>query len=390
MQKNISEIFRNSIFCSTFELLNISYLKINNMLQQKILIGLACSFLGLTCAAQNNADASVSSKGQKQQQVIIKKEGNKNSKLTIEFNGDVVTINNKPILEFKEDGITINSAKIEIGDANKIEMDLMDLEKDFANIEKSISPDDIEDISVFKETTKDGKVIIKTKDKPYTFLGVVTETHKSGVIIENVEDSSPAKKAGLMVDDVITKIDDVVIETPADLSKVIRAKKENDKIEISILRNDKAKKISATLGSKKLDINERRFVMRMPNGQSRMFKMPNITFPGRPNIESFSFGNQNQPKLGLKVQDTPEENGVKILDVEKESLAEKAGLKVNDIITEFNDREVKNTDQFRMQTYSWRGWDAAKKGGHTMKVLRDGKTIDIKLVIPRELKIAEL
>jgi serine protease Do len=383
-------MFRNSSFCSTFELLNISYLKINNMLQQKLLIGLVFSVCGFAAIAQKNTDASASAKEQKQQHVIIKKEGNKNSKLTIEFNGDKITINNKPILEFKEDGITINSAKIEIGDANRIEMDLIDLEKDFAELNKSINPEDIEDISVIKKKPEDGQMIIKTKNKPYTYLGIGTEAHKSGVIIVNVEDSSPAKKAGLEVDDIITKIDDIAIETPGDLTKAIRAKKENDKIEISILRNDKAKKINATLGSKKLELNEKRFVMRMPNGQSRMFKMPNMTFPGRPQVEGFSFSNENQPKLGLKVQDTQEENGVKILSVEKESLAEKAGLKENDIITELNERSIQNTDQFRLQTYSWRGWDAAKKGGHTMKVLRDGKTLDIKLVIPRELKTAEL
>jgi serine protease Do len=51
------------------------------------------------------------------------------------------------------------------------------------------------------------------------------------------------------------------------------------------------------------------------------------------------------PKLGLSVQDTDDGKGVKVIEVDEESNAAKAGLKENDIITNFNDREVNSADE---------------------------------------------
>ena len=52
-----------------------------------------------------------------------------------------------------------------------------------------------------------------------------------------------------------------------------------------------------------------------------------------------------QPRLGLSVQDTDDGKGVKVIDVDEESNAAKAGVKENDIITHVNDKEVNSADE---------------------------------------------
>ena len=71
-----------------------------------------------------------------------------------------------------------------------------------------------------------------------------------GVLIESVEKDSPADEAGFKAGDVITQIDKLPVEESGDVSKRIREHKKGDKVEITILRDKKEKKITATLGEK--------------------------------------------------------------------------------------------------------------------------------------------
>jgi serine protease Do len=220
----------------------------------------------------------------------------------------------------------------------------------------------------------------------------------AGLAIRSVEVGSPAEKAGLQTNDIIETVDGAKMAEKEDLSKLIRSKKEGNKIELKILRNNQSQKIVATLGSKKLEDFDRTFVFKMPNGNARMYKLPDSDMPSFaeriPKVEGFNFNiehNSNTPKLGLKVQDIQEGNGVKVLEVSKESLAEKAGIKVNDIITEYYDKVINNTDEFRRYNSILRNSRALKPdGSYSLKVLRDGKPLELKIVIPKLLKTAEL
>ena len=69
-----------------------------------------------------------------------------------------------------------------------------------------------------------------------------------GVLIESVEKDSPAEKAGLMAGDVVVKVDDNTVEETGELSRMIREHKKDDKVVLTVLRNKKEKKITATLG----------------------------------------------------------------------------------------------------------------------------------------------
>jgi len=62
-----------------------------------------------------------------------------------------------------------------------------------------------------------------------------------GALITEVEEDSPAEKAGLKAGDVIVKIDGEEIEDPGDVVEVVMDKEEGDKVKISVLRNKKKK-----------------------------------------------------------------------------------------------------------------------------------------------------
>ena len=96
------------------------------------------------------------------------------------------------------------------------------------------------------------------------------------------------------------------------------------------------------------------------------------------------YGN-DKPRLGIQVQDTEDGKGVKVLEVEDDEAADKAGLKEDDIITQVNGKNITSVDDVKetMKT--------AKKGD-TLKVtfLRDNKTQTVNVKLPKDLKTTDL
>jgi serine protease Do len=92
-----------------------------------------------------------------------------------------------------------------------------------------------------------------------------------------------------------------------------------------------------------------------------------------------------RPKLGLSVQDSEDGKGVKVIDVDGDGNAEKAGIKEDDVITEINGKEVNGADEVAKIIR-----DNKDKISIKVKLLRDGKPMDIDVKIPRKLKTADL
>ena len=93
----------------------------------------------------------------------------------------------------------------------------------------------------------------------------------------------------------------------------------------------------------------------------------------------------NAPKLGLSVQDTDDGKGVKVLNVDHESNAAKAGLKENDVITEVDGKAVNSADEVAKIIR-----ESKDKVSVMMKLQRSGKTQNVEVKIPRKLKTANL
>ena len=72
----------------------------------------------------------------------------------------------------------------------------------------------------------------------------------NGVMISRVIKDSPADKAGLRANDIITRIDGEQINNIDDVKKIIESKKIGDKIRIDIIRNGYSQMIFAEIGKR--------------------------------------------------------------------------------------------------------------------------------------------
>jgi serine protease Do len=229
----------------------------------------------------------------------------------------------------------------------------------------------------------DGFNLFSDVDENRAMLGVVTEeVDGGGVKVTDITDESAAKKAGIKEGDVITKINDTKIESPDQLSEVIRKQKPGDKVTVTLLRDKKEQKLTTELGKWKgvgvFNYAPGQFKMDMPDYRE-------LITPKIQGVPRTSWSMSGQPKLGLSVQDTDDGKGVKVLEVDHDSNAAKAGLKENDIITQFNEKEVNSADEVAKLVR-----ENKDKVSIKLKVNRNGKTENIEVKMPRKLKTADL
>ena len=194
--------------------------------------------------AQDEKEKDKSDKKDVDQIIITRKNADK-GKVTVEIDGDKVTVNGKPIEDLKGDDITVNRHKIK--DGNTV------MAYNSPGGAWSYNWNDDEN---FKMLYEDGNTAM---------LGVVTESEDDGLKITDITEGSGADKAGLKEDDIITKVDDKKVDDPDDLTKLIRSHKPGDKVNITYLRDKKEQKVTAELGKwKGSDFNA--------------FNMPNMNF----------------------------------------------------------------------------------------------------------------
>jgi len=299
-------------------------------------------------AAQDKEKEKDKTKVTDNEEIIIKRKSDKDTKVTIEINGDEVKVNGKPLDEFNDDNVVIKKGRS-------------------TTIYSPHSP--------FRGQS--GVTTYSESSSNSAFLGVITDNDDRGARIEEVTENSAADKAGLKEGDIITKVDETKIERPEDLTKVIQKHKPEDKVTITYYRDGKTQKTEATLGKRK----GMAFNMR-----PQQFEMPGFNFDWKdgeflPRVSPYT----NKPRLGIKAQDTEDFKGVKVLSVDDESIAEKAGIKEGDLITEFDGKKISNTDEL---VYAAR--EAKDKQSVKITFIRDGKTQTVEVKTPKKLKTANL
>jgi len=325
------------------------------------------------------------------QEIIIRQNGDKEIKLKVEIDGEKITINGKPISEFKDKDITINKRKMTITDGNdgmswNFNSDGKDWEKWGEEFGQRFGE------NFGKHFEKDWQM---EGEGSGALLGVTTEKDKDGAKITDITKGSAAEKAGLQKGDIITQVDEEKIENPDMLADVIGFKKPNDEVKVVYKRNGKQATGKAKLGKRK---SPKAFAFGGPGSHSYSFKMPGQPpMPVAPNMEGFNEDMlemqrdamenafPNRKKIGLKIQDTEEGNGVKIINVEDSSAAASAGIKKDDIITEINGKKIENTDDAREELVP----DEDKKL-YKIKINRSGSEMNFDVKIPRKLKTANL
>ncbi len=343
------------------------------LLKKFTIAALAICTLPATLLAQNEKEEKPEKKEKAEQkekkekkefqQIIITRNGDKEEKTVVEISGDKVKVNGKDVADLKDIQVHVNN---------------MTMPK-MPNINfRMPSPNS------FSMNWDDDNSAMYKVDSNRAMLGVVTEADEKGAAVQSVTKGSAAEKAGLKKGDVITKIDSRKIDATDDVTDAVRAHKPGEKVSITYLRDGKEQKAATELGRwKGMSVQS---YSAANNSYNKVWQdnLSNRVFERTAPSMAYAFGG-NRPRLGLSVQDTDDGKGAKVLDVDDEGNAAKAGVKEGDIITQLDDKAVNSADEVSKLIR-----DKKDQLSFKLQVIRDGKpqTIDVK--IPRKLKTVDL
>jgi serine protease Do len=325
----------------------------------------------------DDQDSAVKKIRHNAEEIIIKSKNDKNVKLSVEIRDGQVFINDKPMSEFKDDNVVVRKMRTMNMDMDGGAMALLgdvDGDGDFKTFTAPRSP--------FRN--RSGAYSFSIGDGNGAFLGVSSEKGDddiAGAKIRQVTKGSGAEKAGLKPGDVITRVNETAISDPEDLTGAIHKLKPEDKVNLTFKRDGKEEKVVATLGKMKEGSDAFGYGNAMPKMDDFNFNMPR-TLRVSPRV--YAFG-ESRPKLGIRAQDTEDGKGVKVLDIDEESPAEKAGIKEGDIITRFDGKEVNSATE--LADLARAGKD---KADLKVSLTHDGKSREVDIKIPKKLKTADL
>jgi serine protease Do len=315
------------------------------------------------------------------EEIIIRKKGNKKEKTVIVIEGDKVTINGKPVEKTDKDVIIQR-----FNDEN--EPMIMTLPRPPRMPRGPKIAYNFKQEGDWKNFEKDFQNKMNKDWESHAFLGVVTDENEKGAEIKEVQKETAAEKSGLQKGGIITKVDDADIKDPEDLVEAIQNKKPNDEVTVSVLRNGKEKNLKVKLGETKMSEDLNHFELNIPEIPDFENNDFQFDFMHRGNEEMFNEKQillHKRPQLGVTIQDTEEGTGVKVLEMDDDSPASKSGLQKADIITEINGKKINSVNEAREALQ-----DKNEKSMWSLKVLRDGKIVNIEVKIPKVLKKADL
>lgn len=332
-----------------------------NVLRNFTLAGFGC--LAVSMAAAQSPGASAKDKMGEYDEIIIKNKSNKGGKVTVEIKDGDILVDGKKLDQYNNPDITVFRRNITPMNGNNFSFD---------------NGPSRGEIQLFNNDENEGEELPITGNK--AVLGVITEKNTAvGATVKSVAPGSPAEKAGIKVGDVITKINNDVINEPKELFESIGRLKPGDKITVSYTRNNKQNKAAVTLDERKDDSFGGIFNAPRRRGDLFAFPMPR----GR---QGFGFERADEGvKLGIQVQDTDEGDGAQVINMAAGSPAEKAGFKINDLITEMAGSPVKSAHDVSEIYRSNRD-----KGTITATVKRNGQTQAITIKVPKKLHTADL
>ena len=205
-----------------------------------------------------------------------------------------------------------------------------------------------------------------------------------GVVVQEVEEGSPAAKAGLKVDDVIVEFDGERVRSARNFTRLVQETADGRTVKTIIVRSGarqtlnvtpeaSARPFAADIVMPDIQREIERGMRAIPRNFSFDFD-PDAVFPafpqGRLGITAAPLTDQLAAYFKVKA-------GVLVSNVAPGSPAERAGLKAGDVITSVNGRNVDNP---RVLTEELR--DAKPEADVELSITREGKSMTLKATVP--------
>ena len=193
-----------------------------------------------------------------------------------------------------------------------------------------------------------------------------------GALVGKIIPDSPAAKAGLKENDVITEVNGQRVEGTAQFRRIIREIPAGRTAQFTVLRDSHSQMLNVTLGSNRSNELSHTLVHSGSPG-SFLVQIPDL--PDVENMEElkiFTNPGMGGPRIGVEAEDlrgalgsyfgAPDGQGILVRNVFNGTPAEKAGLKAGDVITSIDGKRVRSISDLHEQL------KASKPEGKTVKI----------------------
>lgn len=228
---------------------------------------------------------------------------------------------------------------------------------------------------------REAKVKLRTAEDPHRgYLGVAIQdlrpaqakemklAVKTGALVSEVVDGSPAAEAGILENDVIVDFNKATIDDAAELTQAVRKTEPGTKATVTVIRNDQKKTLQVTVGS----LPEPRAL-----AMATEFPMPPVhmnMFSGMNAVNGLSLMELN-PQLA-EYFGAPAGKGVLVEQVQKRSAAKEAGVKAGDIILKIGDDDIAEPGDVHGALEELKDGDSV-----TVSVLRRGTPLTLQMEV---------
>lgn len=208
---------------------------------------------------------------------------------------------------------------------------------------------------------------------------------KTGVIITDVVEDSPAEKAGLKSGDVILLFDGDAVEGDGQFTRQVRQKNAGQKVKIVVLRDGDKKTLNVELGERE-DGNfwleggdENVFMFKGDDGEDVHLKMLKDVHKDMAFFEKSDRGFMGvhlDRVEGQMARYFEVDGGALITEVNEDSPAAEAGLKAGDVIVKVDDQDIDSPEALHKAMAETKAEQEVK-----IKVVRKGKNKTIKVTL---------
>lgn len=195
---------------------------------------------------------------------------------------------------------------------------------------------------VVTQLIKDGKI-----ERGYLGVGIQdvsndlrdTYNNQEGAVVISLEKDSPAKKAGMMVWDLITEVNGKKIKDSAELKNFIGTLKPNQDVNVKVLRDKKEVVLNIKLAERNKGKKDSPVSTKgSEEGELKGLRVESIT-----------------PQIRQRYRITDEIQGVIVTSVAEDSPAQEAGFSQGDIIAQIENITIKNTSDFTNALNKFKG-----------------------------------
>ncbi len=206
-----------------------------------------------------------------------------------------------------------------------------------------------------------------------------------GALLGKIVPDSPAARAGLKENDVITEINGQRVEGSEQFRRMIREIPAGRTAQLSVWRDGRQQIITVTLGKSEAAHHH---TMVAPTPGTFAFQMPDLEeLPALEGLRNFNFSVSGRARLGIDAENlegdfgnyfgAPDGEGVLVRNVFENSHAAKAGLKAGDVITSMDGERIHSAGELREKLMMKKDAKSVKLG-----LLRNRSELSLTVELP--------